>query len=209
MVDSTVAIGFGSSITLTVDTTNVVYPPQTTYLKCIPLHGQTWATTKVLKIPFQVEIQLIPDCSSGWFSFLKPVGSLVISEPVLGTAPSATPSEELATSMIFWDIEICAPVSSMVVKFTDNDTVVDPNDFAFPTLSFLSTYQLGVLEAGLITYRLPTQQYGMRFNTSIYWTFEVITPAGNVFIKSENWMIKVCHDLLQVYWQPWPDPVRV
>lgn len=69
VVGSTEAIGYDDTVVLTVDTTNVVQPAQLTYLNCIALKGQTWDTAQVLKIPVEIEIQAVPDCSTGWFTF--------------------------------------------------------------------------------------------------------------------------------------------
>lgn len=71
VLTTTTAIGFSSSITMTVDTFNMINPPMSMHIKCVRWKGTNWDPDPAftILIPFLLEIQDIPDCSVGWFTW--------------------------------------------------------------------------------------------------------------------------------------------
>jgi hypothetical protein len=98
----------------------------------------------VTRIPFFIEIQPVPDCSTGWFTIYEyttspkgpswmPGVDVNILEEMWPTYVLGDQTVQLSGAFKAWDKVYCDNTTEVTFHFTANDTIIDPADFAGET----------------------------------------------------------------------------
>jgi hypothetical protein len=93
-------------------------------------------------------------------------------------------------SYISSDSAICFAKTDARFFFADNDTELDPNSFTDQEIIRFTGGLAG--SPNMIQYSFASLN-NVRFNASVYWSFDVQGLSGDVAIKSNIHTFRVCH----------------